>query len=278
MTLSLARLTKVIEKNNLTVESLQDYLCKALTIDEDNTYELPAGSLIHTAPGAMQMQYPSDAKNCHIDSDYVIKDFHRMFFDALDSDMSLALEKRTRKLIQKLLYNFRLLHDTLRKFMAMDDTCFELKPTELVYLEKIMPLILISHNEECIPIHGLKEGEYRSRRALRFGNEICSIATDSEDNRLRVMRYLDQHPTGRVSVLLFDDLRQAQKSRGEPTPKYHHRDGIPRLDWLAAKCIAEQGESFFAEARETLSAKDKPSAVELLDTAQRYTTISLTPE
>ncbi len=123
----------------------------------------------------------------------------------------------------------KLLQDILSKtYPALTDS-------QLFFINNRFPVVLVVEDHKDVKVHHLDSAEYRTRECLQFGTDIKTIATDSEEHRLILMKYLEKHRVQHVQVVLFVDLYLSHQSGLRPQSPYTHADGFPRLTWLAAK-------------------------------------------
>lgn len=107
------------------------------------------------------------------------------------------------------------------------------------FLKHNIPMILVYDNEEKIKLFAFDTQEYRAEEPLQLGKDIKMIATDNEEHRLMLMKYLDEHKINHMQVVLFSDLEQAKKDLKAPRSPYTDQSGFPKLSWLAAKKVPE---------------------------------------
>lgn len=135
------------------------------------------------------------------------------------------------KYIADLSIRGRMLIDIIRQ----DPANMQCKENER-FLQNTFPLILILEQDEMAACYN-SSGEYRAKSPLKIGKDIKMIATKTEIDRLKLMKYLEQHYQRNIVPILFNDLMQRQSERelDLPSSPYTHSDGFPRLTWLAAR-------------------------------------------
>ena len=114
---------------------------------------------------------------------------------------------------------------------------FQLTNLQGYFLEKKYPIVLVSENEDKISLYNKQTDEYRSNSALKLGFDVKIIATDTNEHRLEIMKYLELHHNNNIQVVLFDDLKKSKKSHKKPSAPHNHSDGVPTLKWLSAQKV-----------------------------------------
>ncbi len=118
------------------------------------------------------------------------------------------------------------------KLMKKDPIESKLSPQQLYFVQNPFPVILLCEKGE--KFERLK-AEYRSKDPLKIGRDIKTIAVDTEEHRLMTMKYFEQHGIANIQVILIDQLKQSKETQTMPVSPYTHKDGFPKLSWLAAK-------------------------------------------
>lgn len=78
------------------------------------------------------------------------------------------------------------------------------------------PIILICHDNEKMMLTDSYQGEYSAKVALKLGQDIQMLATNTEVNRSKLLEYLaEQNLTG-INVVLINDLKNSIKTNIEP--------------------------------------------------------------
>jgi hypothetical protein len=128
------------------------------------------------------------------------------------------------------------------------------------FLTNAFPMIFICENEDKMRLSDFSTKEFRAKEPLQIGSDIRTIATDTEEHRLIVMKYLDENHVHNVKVILFEDLKKSKMTHQEPqSPFVHPQDNFPRLSWLTAKKAAANNIN-----------SDDPKLATTIETARTY--------
>lgn len=130
--------------------------------------------------------------------------------------------------------------DLLGFIVKNDDVAFTAR--QQYFINHGFPVILLCEDEEKINMIQFSNYEHRTSHPLKLGYDIKTIATDKEENRLVIMKYLEQNHIYNVKVVLFFDLFTSQLTKRPPQSPYTHQNGFPRLSWLAARACTENKE------------------------------------
>lgn len=170
----------------------------------------------------------------------------------------------------------------LDKLVSAPQTSFILTDVQKYFLKKTYPIILVSENEDKITLLDNCTQEYRSLSRLKLGIDIKMIATDTNEHRLEIMKFLELNHVRGMQVILFDDLKTSKISKEKPSEPYHHEDGVPRLKWIAAQQI-HKSQVFFKpkttyEPMSMYSEKNIALTTQLVDEAKKYGAIGFTTD
>lgn len=58
--------------------------------------------------------------------------------------------------------------------------------------------------------------EYRVNQPLVFGEDITLLATDTENNKIKLEEYLNQNGIYNISIITFDQLRDCKLTGTKP--------------------------------------------------------------
>jgi hypothetical protein len=130
--------------------------------------------------------------------------------------------------------------------------------------EPPFPMVLICEDHQQMKAFNLELQEFRSHKSLKIGKHIRSIATDTEEHRLIIMKFLELHNVYHVKVVLLKQLQESKKTKVAPQSPYLHADGFPRLTWLAAQ-----------KMRQEVKIPENQKLNDLLANAQTYNKLSL---
>ncbi len=187
--------------------------------------------------------------------------------------------------IDKYLATFRDRVLLFEKIINSPQDLFQFSELHNYFLENQFPVILVSENENKISMHTLTQEEFRSRGRLKIGNEIKIIATDTQEHRFKIMKYLELHHISNVQVILFNDLQEIKNSHKKSSTPYHHSEGVPTLKWLSAQKVSSNDLTFFQtniksasknENNTIYSEKNSNEVENLLEDAKQYQAINFT--
>ncbi|MBA2653194.1 MAG: hypothetical protein H0U73_13160 [Tatlockia sp.] len=171
------------------------------------------------------------------------------------------------------------------KIINSPQDLFQFSELHNYFLQNQFPVILVTENENKISMHTLFKEEYRSRGRLKIGNEINIIATDTQEHRFKIMKYLQLHHITTVQVVLFTDLQEIQNSHKKHSTPYHHPEGVTTLKWLSAQKVSPNDLTFFNthiksvsknENNTIYSEKNSNEVENLLEDAKQYLEINFT--
>ncbi|MBA2657635.1 MAG: hypothetical protein H0U70_11755 [Tatlockia sp.] len=171
------------------------------------------------------------------------------------------------------------------KIISSPQDLFQFSELDRYFLENQFPVILVSENENKITMHRLFQEEYRSRSCLKIGDDIKMIATDTQEHRFKIMKYLELHHISTVQVVLFNDLQEIKNSYKKSSTPYHHSDGVPSLKWLSAQKVSSNDLTFFhtniksasKNGNNSIYSEKNSNEVEnLLEDAKQYQAINFT--
>lgn len=142
------------------------------------------------------------------------------------------------------------------------------------FLQNPFPVIFISENDSQFIKVSL---EYRSLTPLTLGVDITKIATETDWQRLQVLKFLEQHGIHTVQVILFEDLEACKKTFKQPESPYQDVNGKPTSNWLLALKKPTQ-QMFFKQTKSNATTEDSAHMTQgelLLDSAKKYHEIDL---
>ena len=84
-------------------------------------------------------------------------------------------------------------------------------------VENPLPIILCYDQSHHIRIFSMGSQEYRTQKPLKLGEDIQTIATDTETNIKRLKAYSDRHHLN-LNIISFADLERAHKSLSTEHP------------------------------------------------------------
>jgi hypothetical protein len=218
----------------------------------------------------MSQNHNSDHSINNMLREYVTKRLKPSFF--------IKMAKISKEYLIAFADRIRLLDDLIN----IPQNHFKLTALQNYFLQNKFPVIFVSENESKFSLYNFEKNEYRCNSQLELGSDIKVIATDNEEHRLMIMKYLDLNNLKNILVILFDDLRESKKSHNKSSSIYHHSDGIPTLKWLSAQKASEKGLTFFetkALAKKTpinLQEAGMNAGMNLFKTAEGYQTINFT--
>lgn len=156
---------------------------------------------------------------------------------------------------------------------------FIIMPKQQYFLTREFPVILLSEAEEKIKLRDCHSGEYRSQSHLLLGKDIKIIATDTNEHRLELLKYLAHYEINTVMVILFEALEKIKSNHTKPRTREHHSDGVPTLKWIAAQQVNSSTMSFFKPkpCSQLHSKKNINEIKALLKEAERYNAIQIEP-
>lgn len=194
----------------------------------------------------------------------------------LNQEFFLELGKYAEKYIIVLNDRMRVFH----KILGSPQSKLTLTEMQKYFLNRSVPIILVSENEEKIALYSQSTQEYRSTSRLKLGTDIKIIATDNNEQRLEIMKFLDLHHVNGIEVVLFSDLKQSKYSKEKPCEPYHHDGGIPTLKWLCAKqaaglknyCLFRTNQSLL-ETGSVYSENNIKESNNLINDARKYSAI-----
>ncbi|RAP38512.1 hypothetical protein B1207_01090 [Legionella quinlivanii] len=158
-----------------------------------------------------------------------------ILINALTSQPSLEELEDGDKEIEKMMLIYQKRITLFKKLVEAHPSCFILQPSQLSFLKKpSFPLIFLSSSSE---IKKYCKGEYRSLSPLKLGNDIHAIATNNHNSRLLLLKYMDLYNIRNILIILLDDLYIIRSQKLKLATSYQHADGIPKLQWLAAKKV-----------------------------------------
>lgn len=186
------------------------------------------------------------------------------------------MAERARKHLVALGDRVRLFH----KLAQTPQNSFQLTEIQTYFLRQTSPIILVSENEDKITLYDDNRQEYRSITSLKLGSDIKIIATDTDDHRLEIMKFLELYNIEGVQVVLFSDLEASKASKEKPSEPYHHDDGVPTLKWLCAQQI-HNNHLLFKPAKPASNNTNSvyfenniAGATKLVDDAKKYSAIT----
>lgn len=127
--------------------------------------------------------------------------------------------------------------DIIRKISSKPRKSFQLTEEDLSFVRDPFPIVLVATEHDKIAPYHFYQGEYRAIAPLQLGVDIKMIATQTQEQRLKLMRFFEKQGIRGIQYVLFEDLKKAEKDQTHPTSPYQHQDGIEKLSWLAAKAL-----------------------------------------
>lgn len=106
--------------------------------------------------------------------------------------------------------------ELLKEILAKDITEIIYSPSEMSFLKKPFPIVLMCQNNQKFKLMDSYKQEYRAIKPLTIGIDINLIATDTEEHRISVLKFLNEHKIHNVGVILFDQLRESKVSKIAP--------------------------------------------------------------
>ncbi len=109
-----------------------------------------------------------------------------------------------------ILENIEALEERLSMIESVVQDCEEIEPLdyESDFIKNPIPMVFVCENAEKIVLHSESSGEYRAVSPLKIGVDIQLIATDTEENRSRLIEFFDEKNIS-VEVVLYEYLTQA---------------------------------------------------------------------
>lgn len=168
------------------------------------------------------------------------------------------------------------LKDAIRifeKIIQAPQEKFKLTDMQRYFLSDSFPLVVVTLAEEKMQVFSMNE--YRSKQRLRLGDDIKIIATDTEEHRFIVMKFLALHGIYNVKVLLIKDLEQWAATKKEPSTPYHHHDGMLKLKWYCANKVSPAmfSDPTYAACLARYSQESQRDAEQLVGVADKYRAI-----
>lgn len=123
----------------------------------------------------------------------------------LDASFFSSFQSRILEIVKALEHRANLFENLLQRPSGMPSE--EYAP----FKNDHFPIIFVKENNENLSDIG---GEYRAIQPLVFGEDIRIIATNSEENRIKIQQYLQHYQLhNKVQVLTFDELKNASNTR-----------------------------------------------------------------
>jgi len=93
-----------------------------------------------------------------------------------------------------------------------------------------LPLVLIFESAGDTPYEDMENGEFRISVPLTIGKDITMIATDTDENRERLVSFFLKNNIDNVEIVLFDQLQNAKKTGLKPSelPEQIKASSVPQ--------------------------------------------------
>lgn len=98
---------------------------------------------------------------------------------------------------------------------------------EQSFLKNPFPIILVMSSEEHVHLCEFSTQEYRAFDALKIGRDIKIIATDTPEHQYLIKQFLIKNGDEITEVVLFDQLKESQKSGKKPCAHYQTPAALP---------------------------------------------------
>lgn len=105
------------------------------------------------------------------------------------------------------------------------------------FMNNCFPLVIVAENQNNMYMFRFDTNEHRTPDQLLLGKDIKTLATDTPEHCLIIMKYLEENHINNVSVIQIAELYLSDTFKVRPESRYQHDDGFPRLSWLAARAV-----------------------------------------
>ena len=109
--------------------------------------------------------------------------------------------------------------ELFNKLIAGKQSLHRIPVKDNYYLQNPFPVVFVSERRDKIHLIFQHTNEFRAH-SINIRTDITMLATDSHDNRLRLMRFLDEKNLTHIDVVLISDLDKASRSHQKPSSPY----------------------------------------------------------